>query len=393
MVSSKIILFTSSHFYLGFPQYRALIPELRDYKKVLINVNEMGTKKLDDEFIRKNNVSHIFDSYLELKQIEFVKFFTFKLSYYPLIYWKYKRKLMAYLYKINPAVIITTSDMATSHRVMFTWCKRNRVPYIILQPAFIEGIPEHYGLFKILRYIVINKILGLPIYRKQELFGYESQKSYLFLWGEYFILKKRKRNLFLLGNPAFDILFRKFQKERKIKNAILICTEYLDYFGKDIFDEVMKIYVKAIKSKPEITFYIKVHPRERIEKYKILLPKSRYPNVVVVKEENLYDLFNLCDIQMSVTSFTSFEAAAVGLPIIIIRPMDCRVKFPNHFDGKIDIKVENIEEIEDAINLALSNEYWKKFLDKREIYFKKRLFSTDGMSAKRVANVIKELIK
>ena len=308
------------------------------------------------------------------------------------MYINYKKSLTNYLYKINPNLIITSSDMATSHRVMFSWCKRNKVPYIILQPSFIEGIPQKYGLIKRAKHLVVNKVFGLPVYRKQSLYGNESQKSFLFIWGKYFINNPNRKNMFILGNPAFDALFNNFNTKREIKKKILICTESLDFFGKEIFNKVNDIYLEAIKSKPDLTFYVKVHPREAIEKYETIFPKSKFPNVKVVKNIDLYELFNLCDIQLSVASFSSIEAAALGIPIIIVRPHNT-MKILDHFRKEIDIRVTKEEEIVDALNFALSDEYWYQFLDKRKKYFEKLLYSTDGQSAKRVAEVIKGLIK
>lgn len=82
----------------------------------------------------------------------------------------------------------------------------------------------------------------------------------------------------------------------------------------------------------------------------------------------------------------------MGLPIIIIKPKE-RVKFPDHFREEIDIRVTEVEGIVNAINLALSDKYWNEFLEKREKYFRKILYSTDGQSAKRIAEVIKRLVK
>ena len=99
----------------------------------------------------------------------------------------------------------------------------------------------------------------------------------------------------------------------------------------------------------------------------------------------------MCDIQISVASFSSFEAAATGLPIIIIRP-ESDIIFPDHFNNDIEIRVTEINEIKNAIELALTEEYWESFKEKRLHYFNKTLYSTDGQSSKRVADKIKLLI-
>ena len=380
------ILYSSSSLYLTFPQFKTLIPELKDFKHILINVNELLTKKIDNNYIKEKKVAQIFDIFINPILKNEIHFDTLN------SYRRYKKILTTYLYKINPDAIISGSDLSVSDKVMFSWCEKKNIPFIILQPSFIDAFPEKYGLKRNIRYVILNKILRLPALRKHNLYGNESQKSYLFLWSKYFVNNSKRVNVFILGNPAFDKLFNNFSIERKIKNRILICTENLplNLFGKNFLNKVNEIIIKAITSKKEINFYIKVHPRETIEKYKKLFPKSEFPNVVVVKNKDLYKLFDLCDIQISVASFTSFEAAAMGLPIITIRP-DNKIVF-DHFKQEIDIRVTNTDEIVAAINLSLSDEYWKRFIEQREKYFKKMLYSTDGQSSKRVAAVIRKLI-
>lgn len=381
------ILYSSSSLYLTFPQFRSLIPELKDFKHILLNVNEFLTKKIDNIYIKERNGAQIFDIFINPIFKDRINFDTLN------SYRRYKKILYIYLYKINPDAIISGSDLSVSDKVMFSWCKKKKIPFIILQPSFINSFPEKSGLIKMIKYVIINRILGLPVFRKYNLYGSESQKSYLFLWSKYFIINPKRKNTIILGNPAFDNLFKSFSHKREIKNTILICTENLPVkiFGKDMLYNINKIILKAIISKPDIKFYIKVHPRESIEKYKKQFPKNKFPNVNVVKDQDLYELFNLSDIQISVASFTSFEAAAKGLPIITIRP-DNKMKVFDHFKKEIDIRVNNAEQIVEAINLIYSKKYWNLFLDKREKYFKKILYSTDGQSSKRVASAIRKLL-
>lgn len=387
-MKSSRILYSSSALYLTFPQFKALIPELQDFKHILLNVKEELSKGLDDSYIKKKYATRIFDLYIKIKpkkEIRLVSLNGFR---------KYKKVLYEYLNKINPSAIISGSDLSGSDRILFLWCKRNKIPFIIIQPSFISAFPAKYGLIRNIKSIIINDILGLPVYQKQDVYGNESQKSYLFLWGKYFISNPKRKNLYILGNPAFDKLFKNFSPERRIKNSILICTDNLPahIVGEKYLNLVNQTFQKAFESKPEISFYFKVHPRESIEKYKKLFPKDKFPNVEIVKNRDIYELISLSDIQISVASYTSFEAAAMGLPIITIRP-DENINVFDQFKREIDIRVKNPEEIVNAINLCLSDKYWDDFLEKREIYFKKRLYSMDGQSSKRVASTIKNLIR
>lgn len=379
------ILYSSSAIYLTFLQFKTLIPELKDFKHILINVKEKYSKNLDDNYIKEKNVNQIFDLYIELKNeiiLESLNGFR-----------KYKKEIFKYLYKINPNAIISGSDLSGSDRILFLWCRRKKIPFIILQPSFISAFPAKYGLIRNFKYIIYNKIFNIPIYQKQDIYGNESQKSHLFLWGKYFINNPKRKNCYILGNPAFDELFRNFSPDRKIKNTVLICTDNLPVHkvGENYLNLVNQTFQKAFESKPEILFYLKVHPRESIEKYKKIFPMDKFPNVEIIKERNIYELINLSDIQISVASYTSFEAAAMGVPIITIRP-DENVNVFDQFKREIDIRVNNPDDIGNAISFCLSDKYWDEFLKKREKYFQSRLYSTDSQSSKRVASKIKKLI-
>ncbi|MEE9379250.1 MAG: hypothetical protein V3V33_14600 [Candidatus Lokiarchaeia archaeon] len=380
------ILYSSSAIYLTFLQFKALIPELMGFTHILLNIKEKYSKFFDDKFILEKNVTQIFDLYIKLKkEIRLESLNNFR---------KYKKKIFEYLYKINPNAIISGSDLSGSDRILFLWCRRNKIPFIIIQPSFISAFPAKYGLVRNFKYIIVNRIFNLPVYQKQDIFGNESQKSHLFLWGEYFISNPKRKNCYILGNPAFDKLFKSFSPERKIKNSILICTDNLPahIVGEKYLKLVNQTFQKAFGSKPEILFYFKVHPRESIEKYKKLFPKDKFLNVEIIKDRDIYELINLSDIQISVASYTSFEAAAMGVPIITIRP-DENINVFDQFKREIDIRVNNPDEIVDAINLCLSDKYWDDFVKKREKYFKSRLYSTDCQSSRRVASTIKKLIR
>lgn len=136
------ILFSSSSLYLTFPQFKVLIPELIGFKKILLNVNEPHTKHLDNNYIEKKNTTQFFDMYIKMKPKKTPRFDSIK------YYINYKNILIKYLNKINPDAIISGSDLAVSDRVMFSWCNKKNIPFIILQPSFIEGFPKKIWIKK-----------------------------------------------------------------------------------------------------------------------------------------------------------------------------------------------------------------------------------------------------
>jgi hypothetical protein len=309
---------------------------------------------------------------------------------------RYRADINSLLTKIKPVAVVSSSDRSLSDQIVQNWCFKNKIPYIILQPAIMDGAiyTKHQSkLLYPIQFIIYNKILKMPFFNKQNLYGNETNKTHLFLWSEYFILNKHRKNMHFVGSPAFDHLFKAFKKHREIKNTVLICTEDIDAFlGEEIFNEVIEIYETAITTFKELTFYIKVHPREPKEKYETIFPSSKYNNVKVLKDENLYDIFEFTDVQLSVNSTTLIEAAAMGIPIITITPDSIYSKIKDFFKGEINIRVSKPAEIVNAINYTLSEPFWNKFLKMREKYYKRLLRYIDASSSKRTAEVIESII-
>ncbi|MHA2174298.1 MAG: hypothetical protein ACXAB2_04925 [Candidatus Hodarchaeales archaeon] len=384
------IIFLATYAYLAIPQYLSITPNLTGCTKVLFNTRDILSTKYDDKFITPNIKKNYFDEYCELKDISLtVKGPWKKLQAFR----QWKREIIQILNRISPQVVVSCSDQSMSDKLISSWCKKNNKNFIVLQPAFINPLYyEKYGIIHKIKYLIFNKLLNIPRYRKQHLFGNEENWTHLLLWSQYFIENPKRSNMHFVGNPAFDEIFSQFTGKRTLKKNVLICTQDIkEMLGKEAFDQVTNMYLQAIRAKEDLTFYIKVHPRESIEKYKLLFSKNDFPNTKVVQEENLYDLFRICDVQISVSSYTSFEAVAMGLPIIIVNPNNV-FNFIDHFREEIEIKVTDSEKIVNAIDLARSEDYWLEFIKKREIYFNYMVHSTDGQSGKRAAEKILEII-
>ena len=66
-MNRNIILFSSSYLYLTFPQFESLIPELDGFKKILLNVNELLSYRLDNKYINEKKTSQLFDIIIKIK--------------------------------------------------------------------------------------------------------------------------------------------------------------------------------------------------------------------------------------------------------------------------------------------------------------------------------------
>jgi glycosyltransferase involved in cell wall biosynthesis len=398
MTKKASIVFSSAYSYISNPQYFSFVKELTYYKKIYIHVKDPVSINFDDKQINKKQILEYFDEYKQINydlKNELNKTYRKKRKY---IYgWKpyrkYQGSLMKILDDINPEAVISCSDMTLSDRIFAKWCKDNKKKHIILQNAFIDNIyKKKYGFKHKIRYFVFNKVLKVPIYRKQRIYGNENQNSYLLLWSEYFVLDPKRKNTYFVGNAAFDKLFQNFNSEKKTTNVITICTQPIDIiFGQEKFNDVIQFYKTAIENFPNFHFIIKIHPREEKKKYAEIFGRFDLPNAELVKEQNLYDLFKQSIGQISVSSFTSLEALAFGVPIITINPNN-DFKLVDHYREEIDIRVVKPEEIIDAIKRIISEGFWEEFLIKREIYFEKIFHCLDEKSSQKTAEQIGEII-
>jgi UDP-N-acetylglucosamine 2-epimerase len=284
-------------------------------------------------------------------------------------------------------------DKRKVNNSFFSICKQNNAVLIILQPAFLNLKERKVQFLSRPLYFLLYYLLRIPKYNRQPYYGNEIKSAYLFLWGKRFNMFPNRKRTFFLGNPTFDSLFQNFQRKRNKKRRVIICTQPVDIlFGKKELEMTNQFYRTAIEQNPNLQFIIKVHPRESINNYNNNFERNDYPNVTIVKRENLYELFKKCDVQISLNSYTSFEAAAMGLVIIIINPSN-KLDLVDYFQGNIEIRVFKEDEITIALKKAYSEDYWKNFIQKRQVYFEKMLSSTDGQSAKRITKKIKEIIK
>ncbi|MHA1978771.1 MAG: DUF354 domain-containing protein [Candidatus Hodarchaeales archaeon] len=404
------IIFIAKYRYLALPHFISIVPHLENIDTIYLELKDPGSYP----FIQKSfdDAEKLTTAFTMYKEIEFEGYQDLLISLREKKYLspirgfrkisafrKYKKHIKQILETISPNAIVSSSDMALIDRIVTEWCKENRIPFIVIQPSFIEGVVskayKKASFGQNFKYYLSNKLLGAPTYLKQSVFGNEAIWSYLLLWSQYFVLDKKRKRTYFIGNPAFDRFFKEFETTRSIKNTVLICTENIDeLFGKKVFHTVNDILKSAIKERSDLIFYLKIHPREPKEKYSEIFIESEFPNVRIVKDEiPLYELFKKCDLQISVNSYSSIEAAAMGLPVITITPDFIYENIIDHFKGIINIRVIDKKGILDAISQIYTDGYWSLFSKKREKYYNQIMYSTDGESGLRAAKVIKSIIR
>ena len=399
------ILFIPGIPYLADPHFLCLAEKLKDFQLIYLYTKDsyrhlmnLYEEKIDLEGIEKYfNVYDEIDAFKDYSELNpFGRLDKYK------IYSNYIKGVRNKLNNYKPDCIISGSDKTLSQRIAIKWARKRNVPYIILQVAFLENTAPPFSLRYALKYFVFNKLLSKPIYKKRSLIGEENKETHLFLWGEQFKKLYKKKRVYVLGNPLFDkVLGDPIFKVKlseieavELSKTVLICSDNNDnlrnLFGGETVSKTMQLWYESVKRNPDLKFIIKPHPGDNKEEFDNYFGKLR--NVEIINDKNLYDLFKISDVQISVNSASSFEAVAAGLPIILTN-LDESGKLSDFFNNEIELKAKTQKQLTKAIGKALTQEYLANFKLRREEFLRKRLFSLDGKSAERIANEIEEITK
>lgn len=317
---------------------------------------------------------------------------------------KLRKHVNSRLTFLNPDAIIATSDMGgVVTRLCNEWAKRHNRPFFIMQPSFLEVAPEGIKekMSRIFIYLAFNKILRAPIGRKQHYYGCERKENYKLIWSGEFSNQMRIsdiRNTFVVGNPLLDkFATQSVNLNVKQPPVALICTQPYDklvdmgilknYQALDIIIMLTNIVVQN----PNVHFIIKVHPSENILDYHKLfddlIPIGNFE--IVQFNESIAELLKIADVQISMASYTSFEAVVAGVPIIILHP-----EYVNFFDQFYGIaqNVRTMRHFNVVLHRLLRELGRGSFSMQREIYLNKKL-AYFGCSAEITAKTIKKVIE
>lgn len=417
----KRVVYIPDYHYLCHPLFFNIAKNAKDrFQNIYFNTKDPLFAITNKDGIKQEELNMYFDEYHELNDpltLSRLADFDNKLEKYRCVisfiarFRAFRIRLEKQLEMLKPDAIVTATDMGGYiNRMCNIWAERNKVPFIITQPSFLEGDlisnktknrPKNQ-----LCYLLFNKLLNIPVFRRQKFFGNEMSGNYLLLWGEAFKNRYKgleiEKNISITGNPAFDPIIKGESIEKRDddigidipedKPIILICTQILDgLIEEKIIREIDNLYRTVIKENPDLYFVVKIHPRQDLKRYSKIfdgIPKS---NFTIVKNIDLYRLFKVADVQVSVSSYSSFEAVVFGIPIVLIKKD--LITFFDHFYDEIELRADTAEVLGAHLKTGLTSEYLEKFKVKREKYLKSKLGYINGKSGERVVGEIEEIIK
>jgi hypothetical protein len=317
----------------------------------------------------------------------------------------YEAELINLIRQIKPDVIMATSDNTRSSMILNRWAVKNKIPFIVYQPTFIDTVVPNLltRLKRRLLFVFFNIILRINFIYKQNTFGNEYPSNYIFVWGRKFknIYKglKIEKNVTIVGYPCFNEKVNdnddgeNNSPANKLKKPVItICTEALEAsIGTEKEKIINNIYKETVENNSDLSFVIKLHPRENITKYKKLFEDVKTQNFLILDDSNLKDVLNYSSVQISVNSFSSFEAVVLGIPIILVRK-DYLNKF-DYFNNEIELLAFDSIELSAQIRKALSKEYVNEFYAKRKNFMKSRIEFMGAESIKKIVNEISKIIE
>jgi hypothetical protein len=308
-----------------------------------------------------------------------------------------RREVDSEMNRLKPDAIIATSDMGgVVMQMCDDWAVKNRKPFFIMQPCLLELRPETLKnrAMRHIKYTFFNKILNAPIGRRKYYPNNERDTDFILLWSEEFANQmKHTKNTFYVGNPCLDKFADKEVKEVNKKPTVLICAQPYNKMvemgllqtGQDII--LLEMLVETVTQNPNIKFIIRIHPSDNIEDYVKLFYNLH--NVEIIKTTaSIYDTLETVDVQVSQSSYTSFESIVAGVPIIVIHP-----EFTNHnkqFEG-IGQTAKSAESLNYKLKVCLRPTGRIVFKSQRKEYLEKKL-SYFGYSAEITGKTILRII-
>lgn len=312
-----------------------------------------------------------------------------------------KQLLWKKLSSMRPNAIVTTSDMGGYiNRLCNAWAASNGVPFVVIQPSLMDVEQEKVPIIRRLKYFLFNECLGLPLFRRQSVFGNERESNYLLLWGDFFKQFYSglpiEKNIFFCGNPAFDEIVKTTVGPRKIKinvlqdrPTVLICT---DCFEDPVVDKALiDIYRDTIHKAKDLSFIIKLHPRDDPDKFRNELDLEN-SNFQIIQNPEVHDLFSFADVQVSAGSTTSFHSILNGVPVVLLNPGNPVPSLAKFFQDTVVLEAKTSDELLAMIRIGLSPTYRKSFLDSRDKYLNKMISSPDGNSTETTVKILQDII-
>ncbi len=169
---------------------------------------------------------------------------------------------------------------------------------------------------------------------------------------------------------------------RRIEGINLSTSEFIRYY---------ELILNTVKELPESHLIIKLHYAKPHNRHIIetMIKNLKVKNVTVVLNYNIENLLIACDCLVSGWSTTGIEGLYLNKPLIVMVLRKRRFPIP-YMEEKAAFGVSNVEDFKSKLKIVFKNPIVLK--EGREVFLRNYLHKLDGLSIKRVSNLIKKMI-
>lgn len=400
------IIFVTSHPYLSDPLFKALAPKLAGCLCKLLDVAEFASFRAEN-VARDKALTGVFSSVVKLSttRLEAIEqspgLFRIITSG-----WRFSREVGRTLTAMKPAMIVLTTDLTLMSRICHQWARRNQVPIILIQPSFFTSRPVHRNWKSKLLYEVVNKLLGVPYFRKQPNWGMENQSAHLLVWGERTqqMFQGREGPLQITGNPLHDELAASIENHRKQMEVnwasekpllITFFTANVEQFMEDREQEIYHHLLREIcMPSDQYQIQLKIHPREKVAKYKAILGEAGSV-VTYITGNSIEEVYQQTDVHLSVMSSTAVNALILGVPVLFMNPCGNTyfrdaISFlsPNTYLG-----ANSVEQFHERLTEIRTPGFLSDFWKQSDHALEASVHKVDGNANQRVLTAIGQVLK
>ncbi len=222
------------------------------------------------------------------------------------------------------------------------------------------------------------------------------------IWGEitkqYALSHNHSPNNVLIGgSPRHDKFFNLSSRKNKKTGKILLATTGTMYISADScttgsqtkYDEYFKEVYRIVKSLPEKKLVVKPHPGPLLTKYVENLVNEIDPSITVIRNTDLHELINECEVLITFNnSTTALEAISLNKPVISLQTESWANEDDIAQAGAV-VSISNIKDCEKVIKKILFDTLFRKQQMDKGSNFLRKYMSNPGKASKSVAEIFK----
>lgn len=226
------------------------------------------------------------------------------------------------------------------------------------------------------------------------------------IWGEitkqYALSHNHSPNNVLIGgSPRHDKFFNLSSQKNKKTGKILLATTGTMYISADScttgsqtkYDEYFKEVYRIVKSLPEKKLVVKPHPGPLLTKYVENLVNEIDPSITVIRNTDLPELINECEVLITFNnSTTALEAISLNKPVISLQTESWANEDDIAQAGAV-VSISNIKDCEKVIKKILFDTLFRKQQMDKGSNFLRKYMSNPGKASKSVAEIFKNFLE